>query len=753
MKKQIKITEQNALFTVLLLYDRSWSEVEWILPVLYMLKKKANLYFLAILSDHWLDFNKEKGGNLTLSEEFSKITNEIKFYSKNQISIKRPDKIRLILCTFQNSPFKNYIINSFPQAKVIRHPQGNELGFLQNFNHPRNFNNWDDLTPDHDLMLNTIESAAHLRFAEYYDAKIAIVGAPRFDSWWTKKLCQRLDFLKSHEVTQSKKTNKVFLFVDSGPKRELPGYEYEYVFLSVVSTVLSYKDSILLIKPHPRQSLLFYQKLLIKYDSSRWYISSFTVLQLASISNMIISVTSSTISDSLALNKPVIEFNPFVAPTEAFNINQNGRIQSKYSLLGMSVHVRTKEDFYTWVEDFFNNKSKHVWENQQIAFRKYFPKDDNASQRAANIILNYLSTDRTDIKDRPKIYRGYSPITSQNSFFLNGKNLKLRIMRIQGISTPINFNIIKEFRDFFDCDTFIATGLFNPHLAKAASVIFNEVYFIESKSDLYQPYSFNCLKNCKNFQIINSSDIIKCILHNAKGKALFWLSSHDGDNHAFTLKTNAAIIKEIEAIKYSNIQDPVILINNMKFFQHLKTNNNKSNTSAKNAYEEILKINQNYQFAVLGDIAIAYMPNQCVFQSEAVKKITLSQLYMGYEDAFEADNYITFKLKGMEREVIKTLCNDYFSHEVKSTGGLYNYWNGLINYGDREYNTAKYNFFDAISNGYNSINVYWLLAISAFYGNDNDLAIKQLKFIMDNAPDFKHANQLYSRIRTNYLKL
>jgi len=713
-------------FIVLLLFDNTYIKLDWILPVIFKLKKeKQSWHFIAVLSQN-SNLN-ETDKNSTL-DALRQIADKI-VQSKKEIDVLisyYKKSVRLIMHNFYETSYMNRIKSHFPYGKVVLYPDETDIAIIQRFNSRRKFNDWKDTTPNHDLMLISTLSSAQYCFEEYFDAKICIVGSPKYDPWWINKLCESQKFQNSIELRKSKKAEKVFLFIDSGPTKEMPADIYEYMVESILNTVFSYNNSILLIKPEPDQDLSIIMKILSQYDSDRWIISSFNTIQLASISQMGISVTSSMILDVLVMEKPVIEYNQFIDPSEAFNVDKDGRMQSRYNLLGMSVRARTKDDIKLLVQDYFSNNNNPIWKNQFKAFKEYFPQNDiYVSQRTAYVIMNLIDPrEGLNLGVLPAIYKGWSPITNDQNFFLDKKiwKLKFKLTNIDGIAIPINFNVLKELRDFFECDIFIATGTVNIHLIKAANKLFKKVYFIESSSDLYQPASFNVLQNCNNLHIINSKKILKYVLQNIDGKILFWLSSHDGCKLTKHRKTNTPIIEELEVIKESNIYNSIILMNNMKYFQPIKEDPFETGISRKypssfQAYKIMLEINKNYAFAVLGNIAIAYISDNSVSMSKPLKAITISQLYLNANEAINAEEFIAFHLKGNERELLKHMYKDNSSFEEDGIGGLYNFWSGLIYYGEKNYSTAQNQFIKAVENGFNSQRAQKLIAKCSIFLN------------------------------------
>jgi len=66
-------------------------------------------------------------------------------------------------------------------------------------------------------------------------------------------------------------------------------------------------DYQIILKAHPRDNLSLYEKILSKYDSKNIRIEKGSLLELITISSVVISTTSNAIIDSLCFRKPVVQ--------------------------------------------------------------------------------------------------------------------------------------------------------------------------------------------------------------------------------------------------------------------------------------------------------------------------------------------------------------------------------------------------------------------------------------------------------------
>jgi len=753
------ITKNNKQY-ILTLFERSWGEIDWILPVLYKLKhmNSKNFSIIVIFTLEWKSFNPTIT-NSALYFELQQIADEIIYLDKhkNNLYWLQEKQVKCILCDGNSTPSKLAVQKAFPFARNIWFPHGVFINLRQEFNKLRRFNLFDDFTENfkQDLWLVDTELGAKYLFDGYPCSKMNIVGTPRFDQWWIDRLLSNKEFLMSEEAKKAALAKRVFLFTTTTPLRELPFEIFDYVITSVADLLLlNSKDNYLIIKPHPRQPHEQIMSKLRQFENGQWTISSLHLIQLATLCDIAISVNSGAIIDILATGKPLIEFAQYIQPTEAMNINPVGHLQSHYISLNLSVPVKTKENLIKILNSFFNNENPSIWKQQQQNFKNFFSLDNNASERAAKLIAELIDSEGNN---KINIQRSWSPVINERQIFLEKEintgvdSLHLKIKRIKALGMPISSLLLSEIANFFKTDIFIATGTFNQIMAHEAAKIFREVHFIESASDLYQPLKFKHLSKYSNIQLYNTSNMLKLLLPNVKGKILFWLESHEGAAITFKSKTNTPIIEELKTIKEFNITNSVFLINNLRHFQPLITDGNEA-TKVRNypgieeALDIILSINNNYSFYVLGDIALAYLSNNPITISQGIRACTCSRLFNGnnidINMVLEAENYIAFNLSKQEKEAIKALHSDYSFIEEPMTGSHYRLWLGLVFFGEENYAKAEEYFIETIKRGLNHWRIGWYLALSAYKNKNFTLAKDMATSVLKIAPDYEPVKQL-----------
>ncbi len=753
--------KQSPADTILALFEYSWGEVDWILPVLHELKLiKPEWRILALFSPYW-DFANEKVfdslSNRTLSTELNRIVDDVIHINQNNIEIpgiSHPEQVRIILKDFNgDTPFKSSIQNVFPTAKIVAHAHGTLHIITQKRNCARNNNLWEKNTVKHDLMIVNTQIAATTYYSSFSNARYAVVGFPTYDRAWSERLVHSQDYTESVEAKRAASATRVFTFFAVPSYPMFPPDIFDYVLRSITEVILGEEGNFLFIRTHPRQNISDLSAYLKPYDPSKYMISTLHPMQLAALSDLVIAVPTSCILDSLSVGKPVIEFFPIVNIHYGFVLNRKGWLETTTRVLDLVVPANTKEELSGRIDDFFNNmEDRSPWNKQQEAFKKFCRPDDRASRGAANVILSLIEPGRGNENHLPAIHHVWSPISGDSRVFLtrlkeneNQDALYLELKRIKAYGMSITTIMLREIVKVLGAEILVVTGTLSEHLAGEASKIFREVHAIELAADLYQPILMPEIAGSNNIHIYNSANVLRLILPNLKGRILFLLSTHESAVITTKSRTNNPVIEELRVIKECRRNDSTILIDNMRYFQPIVTqedeaagNKERKYSTVQEALNAILDIDPTHQFAILGDAAIAYPANNLVETSMGVRACTLSRLFDGRNidivSVLEAENMIAFGLEGTEKEAIKCLHKDYLSMEEPGVGGHYRFWNGLTLFGEGCYHEAREEFADAMALNCNHWRVAWLLAESASRVGQNALA----KETMERYTSFEH---------------
>jgi len=753
---------------IIVLYELGWSEVDWIIPIIFKIKQiRPDLNIISIFSLTWIRVNRNRKENTTLQKELQSISDHI-IYSNNYNPIHdnfqalKNFHITGIIKIDLDTELSNAASKAFPNAKVITHGGGLTVYVPQRINHPRSFNIWQKSTCVHDVRLVDSIFGIETRFRYASNEKVCGVGYPRLDQWWVDRLLSIESMKDSMEYSIASSGKRIFSLFTRSLSINFPPEHYAYVYRSVAEVILSDKNNFLIIKPHPLyENILFIQKLFENFDKNQWMISSLQAIQIASLSQLMITVMSGCVFDGLAVNKPVIEFNPTIQPTQSMCVDQHGRYQSRFSVIDLAVLVRNKEELINAIDSFFNpSKSKDVWIKQQKAFRNLCPVGDNASERAAKVILNLSEPESMVDKNLPPIQMVWSPVNNEKQLFLldnDSPSLYLQIKNIFSIAMPINSILMKEIAQFFHSEIFVATGRFREHLAILASKYFNKVHCIEVAADLYQAVSMQEIQQCQNINIYTSANVLKSLLSKHDGNIVFWLETNETSLITNKSQTNFPIIEELKIILESNIKNPIILINNLRYFQPIVTTHIEANGNKERKYPElqeaidiIMQLKNDYKCAVLGDILIAYPSEYTVTISQAVYACTVSRIFNGQNIPFkhvqDAEEYISTSLPESEKVVLRNLYQRYDSFEEPGVGGHYHYWKALILFGEKCYHEANHHFLEALNRGCNHWRVGLKYAQSALKTGDLISSKKMLEQIIKIEPNCNHAFKLLNEI-------
>lgn len=152
-------------------------------------------------------------------------------------------------------------------------------------------------------------SAKNFLLAKGYPKnKISVIGNPEFLN--IEKITNNQETLRTKFNFSSEK--KIILFATSKLQRgyisdEKRAYD-EYVLEELLKLYSNDPNYIIILKPHPvKEPIFVYEKIIQKYSSKNCFIKTDNILELIQLSDVLISVESSTIIDAIALGKMVIE--------------------------------------------------------------------------------------------------------------------------------------------------------------------------------------------------------------------------------------------------------------------------------------------------------------------------------------------------------------------------------------------------------------------------------------------------------------
>ncbi|MCF6246327.1 MAG: hypothetical protein L3J69_03090 [Desulfobacula sp.] len=403
-----EITANNSI--VILTVATSFGEIDWILPVLKVFLEANDNFRLVTVFGHKVVFDRLKLMNQRLYNEFAPLSShnivpqEIDLLFSNRID---PDQVKIIFKDYNNdefAPFKTYLADKCPKAMLVSHPHSSHIYSNKKTDTMTICNNPDEFSKHDIFMLGSENDIPY--WSEFIDVqKIRAMGNPRFDSWWINRFLEAPEFKSSTEFHRAQEADKVFFWVGRGVHPHyLSQTDYEYLVKSMADVVFSYDNSLLLVKPHPRQDVDEIFRLLAPYDKNRYLVSGSHLLQLSHISDLVISPWTSPL-DALSIGKPVIEFWRFGGRDPICRKTPDGKDTTIYRELDLVAPADTKEELETLIKDYFNTPDAPIWESQIDVFNKICKPSDRVSYDIARTITDELKKHET-LKINPDNKKG-----------------------------------------------------------------------------------------------------------------------------------------------------------------------------------------------------------------------------------------------------------------------------------------------------------------------------------------------------------
>lgn|GEM_PF-713777 len=335
------------------------------------------------------------------------------------------------------------------------------------------------------------------------------------------------------------------------------------------------------------------------------------------------------------------------------------------------------------------------------------------------------------------------------SFPGNGKKeLQLKYVKTGGSIRP---DFLKELQLICNAECFIETGTYLGDTSDAAGRIFSDVCTVELSGELYEKAAerFRGRENIHLYQG-DSASMLPDMLKRAKGRAVLWLDAHYSKGAMEKTEKNTPIIEELKVVRDLSVKDAVILMGDVINFQHVAGDQREYSSltgypSLQELCEIILEIDEGYNFAVMGNIFLAYTEGANIAQSPVLRSCTASRLFNGIlseiKGAFEAEKVIA-SASGEELYAIQRLREDSLAMENYGLGGHYRLWYALTLSTKQRYDDACNELAMAIRLGCDHWRVRWYLAESAYNGGNYRLARESLESVLSASPGFREACQM-----------
>lgn len=358
---------------IVLLIRRSPGELDWILPLIYNLKKKYNIFTIfrfkytldLIKKDKYLhniwqntsfaytvepkfhSFFFKFLNHLFKKTIFNTYFNEIFFNSYYNFShlkkliLKNKNlefKVSGVFAEFSShSPWIKKIQNLNKHVKIIHFPHttnifGNKRNKVKNKNKSKNL---------YLLISNNIDyDFWKIKFPKF---NIIESGYLKYDRIWLNKFLPKKNNIK----------NKIAVISYRGFHKGINFKNYKDQVISLMNTLINFKNFKVIFKIHPMTSTKELEEILHNYPKDKWEISTENQLFLIYKSDLFISFYSSaSIIDALALNK---------IPLELWNILDKKFI-SNFKPMKLSVYLKNPEYMEKMIKKMLFGKDQKKYE-------------------------------------------------------------------------------------------------------------------------------------------------------------------------------------------------------------------------------------------------------------------------------------------------------------------------------------------------------------------------------------------------------
>jgi hypothetical protein len=373
--------------------SKSVAEIDWILPVLFELKKDYKIFTLFQRRDAYntLKIDKilfklwnEVSDGYKIDDKIDKIWrlldqkfflnktinyffgfNIKNYFKKNKINF---SEIAVFFSEFGTySPFVSYIKKENVRPKIIHFPTS---AFI--FAKPRlNEKVYYSLGGDNLILCNDsdVESWSKRIAAE----KIKVVGVPKYDLAWLNKL-----------IPSIKKNKKPIILIAYSSRFKFEKEKNEKQLNEIMQVLSGFTNYKIIFKIHPRRNDPFYLKILKKFKNVDFEISRENLLTLASKCDIFLhDRDSSVLLEGLIFKKPSIEYWEAVKL-----INRDIGVD----VFKLNVIANNSDELKRLIGLAADNPSHEIWKIQKQNFisncKKY---GENATKHCVKVINGLLS--------------------------------------------------------------------------------------------------------------------------------------------------------------------------------------------------------------------------------------------------------------------------------------------------------------------------------------------------------------------------
>lgn len=388
---------------LLLQIRRHVGEINWILPIIYLLKKQG--YFVITYFDDYKTFDLFKK-NIELYKVWKKI-NYLFFIQKksDKIFYKILFRIFLILSNLINKKFDNLSLfqflrnNLYDSEKIFSHLKGGSLKFF--FIADNNYSNLylSFKNKVSDLKIVRFPHSQYPAFKQKYigrnkklhygdiylfrsiedftkkysknkltnsiQNKIIECGNLMYERWWLVKVFKR-------KVKKSKKF-KIVVATRPWESNFWSKETFRYIILSIMRITSIFKNIQIIFKIHPSEKEKNYLiEILNSYNSNCWKIDYRHLITISKSCDLGITLNTSACLDIVSMRKPCIEFwlkNKVINQNLIYEVD--GKIKTIFEIFGIVLNVNNFEQLLKRCKSFKNKKIREkIITKQYLNFQK-----------------------------------------------------------------------------------------------------------------------------------------------------------------------------------------------------------------------------------------------------------------------------------------------------------------------------------------------------------------------------------------------
>ena len=324
---------------IILNVRRHYGEIDWILPILYHLRRNYKIYTVFDSKFTFDNFKKNKTLYLIwkkINEDFyildfkksfffrlvNKLTN-IFFLNKllpdrtkqkincgifnindifKKFNINKKNLKFFFVSVVSLNNFSTTIKNEILNCKIIRFPESTWLFPNRRLNKRMNIYNYKNQTSDFYLFSHLNDKNFFFNNDQAINKKSFLCGYPRYQKNW-------INLIIKNNKKKSNNNFKIVVATRKWEKNYLPFVDYKKSILDIMSFSRTIENSKVFFKLHPHShEEIEITKILKNNRFTNWKIVYDHPMNLAKDANLCISMITSVTFDFLSLNKPTIEF-------------------------------------------------------------------------------------------------------------------------------------------------------------------------------------------------------------------------------------------------------------------------------------------------------------------------------------------------------------------------------------------------------------------------------------------------------------